>query len=57
MSELEAKGIPNPQRAASDELLPKYKRSLKKLLQSRLFFALKKEKRALQEAYGRYLLL
>ena len=44
MSELEAKGIPNPRRAASDELLPKYKRSLKKLLQSRLLFALKIKK-------------
>ena len=44
MSELEAKGIPNPRRAASDELIPKYKRSLKKILYSRLLFALQIKK-------------
>ena len=44
VSELEAKGIPNPRRAASDELLPKYKRSLKKILYSRLLFALQIKK-------------
>ena len=44
MSELEAKGIPNPRRAAADELLPTYKRTLKKLLHSRLLFTLQIKK-------------
>ena len=44
VNELEAKGVLNPRRAASDELLPKYKRSLKKLLHSRLLFNLKIKK-------------
>ena len=44
VSELEAKGIPNPRRAASNELLPKYKRPLKKILYSRLLFALQIKK-------------
>ena len=44
VNELEAKGSPNPRRAASDELLPKYKRSLKKLLHSRLLFNLQIKK-------------
>ena len=44
LSELTAKGIPNPRGAASDELLPTYKRSLKKLLHSRLLFALQIKK-------------
>ena len=44
VKELEEKGVQNPRRAASDELLPKYKRSLKKLLHSRLLFSLKIKK-------------
>ena len=44
ISELEAKGNPNPRETASDELLPKYKRSLKKLLHSKLLFALQIKK-------------
>ena len=44
VSELEAKGIPNPRRAAADELLPTYKRTLKKLLHSRLLFTLQIKK-------------
>ena len=44
MGELEAKGIPNPRRGAADELLPAYKRTLKKMLHSRLLFALQIKK-------------
>ena len=44
VSELEAGGIPNPRQAAADELLPTYKRTLKKLLHSRLLFALQIKK-------------
>ena len=44
ITELEAKRNPNPREAASDELLPKYKRSLKKLLHSKLLFALQIKK-------------
>ena len=44
VGELEAKGIPNPRRGAADELLPAYKRTLKKMLHSRLLFALQIKK-------------
>ena len=44
VAELEASGNPNPRQAASDELLPKYKRSLKKLLNVRLLFAMQIKK-------------
>ena len=44
VKELEEKGVQNTRRAASDELLPKYKRSLKRLLHSRLLFSLKIKK-------------
>ena len=43
-AEHEASGNLNPREDASDELLPKYKRSLKKLLHSRLLFAIKIKK-------------
>ena len=44
VAELETSGNLNPREAASDELLPKYKRSLKKLLNFRLLFAMQIKK-------------
>ena len=44
VAELEATGNSNPRQAASDELLIKYKRSLKQLLHIRLLFALQIKK-------------
>ena len=44
VAEHQASGNPNPRQAASDELLPKYKRSLKKLLNARLLFAMQIKK-------------
>ena len=44
VAEHEASGNLNPREAASDELLPKYKRSLKKLLRLRFLFAMQIKK-------------